>query len=90
MSLISKTIETDYVGTYTRYVYDNGHIETDPVGRPIFREDAQRLAGQAARDKLAPLAGHFQATARLALTARTQPADALATIKTVDLGVYNV
>ena len=52
MSLLSKTIETDYLGTYTRYVYDNGHVETDPAGRPIFREDAQRLAGQAARDEL--------------------------------------
>lgn len=89
MSLISKTTETDYVGTYTRYVYDNGHVETDPVGRPIFREDAQRLAGQAARDKLAPLAGHFQAVAQLALTARALPVDTMAAIKTVDLGVYN-
>jgi hypothetical protein len=89
MSLLSKTIETDYLGTYTRYVYDNGHVETDPVGRPVFREDAQRLAGQAARDKLTPMAGHFQAVAELAQTARATHGDIMAAITTVDLGVYN-
>lgn len=33
---------TDYVGTYTAYIYADGHVETDPANRPQNREDAQR------------------------------------------------
>jgi hypothetical protein len=33
---------TDFVGPYTAYIYDDGHIETDPPGRPMSQEDAQR------------------------------------------------
>ena len=33
---------TDFVGTYTAYLFADGHVETDPPGRPQSREDAQR------------------------------------------------
>lgn len=39
---LSKETRTDYAGTYTAYIYADGHVETDPPGRPLFREDVQR------------------------------------------------
>lgn len=39
---ISSVQSTDYAGTYTLYTYADGHTETDPVGRPLSREDVQR------------------------------------------------
>jgi hypothetical protein len=36
------TTKTDYIGTYTEYLYDDGHIETDPPGRPTSKEDVIR------------------------------------------------
>lgn len=33
---------TDYLGNYVAYTYADGHVETDPPGRPQFKEDAQR------------------------------------------------
>lgn len=47
--LIKTEIRNDYVGDYTAYVFSDGHVETDPVGRPSFKEDAQRqLLGERA------------------------------------------
>lgn len=47
--LIKTEVRTDYLGEYTAYVYSDNHVETDPVARPKFKEDAQRqlLAQQA-------------------------------------------
>jgi len=33
---------TDFLGAYTAYVYADGHVETDPPGRPVSKEDVQR------------------------------------------------
>lgn len=33
---------TDVQGSYTVYVYSDGHEETDPAGRPVSLEDLQR------------------------------------------------
>ena len=37
-------IRTDASGSYTAIVFDDGHIETDPPGRPLFKEDLRRKA----------------------------------------------
>jgi hypothetical protein len=42
MDYVSKETRTDFVGTYTAYIYPDGHTETDPPGRPMTREDVQR------------------------------------------------
>lgn len=39
---MKRETRTDFVGTFVAYIYDDGHVETDPPGRPISREDAQR------------------------------------------------
>jgi hypothetical protein len=41
--LIKTEIRNDYIGDYTAYIYSDNHVETDPVGRPKFKEDAQRV-----------------------------------------------
>ena len=38
----STEVRTDVKGTYTAYLYADGHVETDPPGRPVSREDLQR------------------------------------------------
>lgn len=50
--LVKTETRNDYEGDYTAYLYSDGHIETAPVGRPLFKEDAQRrqLAQQAVAD----------------------------------------
>lgn len=40
---VSKEERTDYLGSYFAYIYADGHVETDPPGRPVTKEDAQRL-----------------------------------------------
>lgn len=35
-------VRTDAKGSYTAYVYADGHTETDPPNRPLSREDLQR------------------------------------------------
>jgi len=47
--LIKTEVRNDYLGAYTAYIYSDNHVETDPAGRPKFKEDAQRqlLAQQA-------------------------------------------
>lgn len=35
-------IRTDELGSYTAYIFDDGHVETDPPGRPLYRVDLQR------------------------------------------------
>lgn len=42
LRMIKTEPRTDYVGSYTAYIYSDGHIETDPPGRPQSREDVQR------------------------------------------------
>ena len=37
----TSTTKTDYIGTYTEYTFDDGHVETDPPNRPIYKEDVQ-------------------------------------------------
>ena len=39
---VRKETRTDYQGSYTAYIYADGHVETDPPGRPKSREDVQR------------------------------------------------
>lgn len=39
---ISTETRTDYVGEYRAYIYADGHVETDPPGRPLSKEDVQR------------------------------------------------
>ena len=47
--LVKTETRNDYEGDYKAYLYSDGHIETDPPGRPLFKEDAQRrLLGQRA------------------------------------------
>lgn len=41
-TLLRQEIHTDAAGTYTAYVYADGHTETNPPGRPMSREDMQR------------------------------------------------
>ncbi len=41
-TLVSKETRTDIAGTYTAYIYADGHVETDPPGRPLSKEDLQR------------------------------------------------
>ncbi len=47
--LIRTETRNDAVGNYSASIYSDGHVETDPVGRPIYKEDLQRitLAAQA-------------------------------------------
>lgn len=33
---------TDIAGSYVAYTFADGHVETDPPGRPLFKEDLQR------------------------------------------------
>lgn len=33
---------TDFLGTYVAYTYTDGHVETDPPDRPVYKEDYQR------------------------------------------------
>jgi hypothetical protein len=40
--LVQTQTRQDYVGTYTAYIYADGHVETDPAGRPQSQEDVQR------------------------------------------------
>jgi hypothetical protein len=50
-SPIKTTVLTDFVGSYVAYTYADGHVETDPPGRPTSKEDVQRLRKrQAATD----------------------------------------
>lgn len=42
MSPILTVRATDYAGSYVAYTYADGHTETDPPGRPKFKEDVQR------------------------------------------------
>jgi hypothetical protein len=49
---------TDFLGEYTAYVYSDGHIETSPADRPVYKEDYQRkraieLSQQNARTAMA-------------------------------------
>lgn len=46
MTPIRTEIRTDYVGDYYAYVYSDGHVETDPPNRPLYKEDVQRLRRQ--------------------------------------------
>lgn len=50
--LVKTETRNDYEGDYKAYVYSDGHVETDPPGRPLFKEDAQRtlLAQHAVAD----------------------------------------
>jgi hypothetical protein len=41
-TILREEIRTDAAGTYTAYVYADGHTETNPPGRPKSREDMQR------------------------------------------------
>jgi hypothetical protein len=41
-TLIRSETRTDFIGSYTAYIYSDGHVETEPAGRPIFKEDYQR------------------------------------------------
>lgn len=81
--LIRTEVRNDYIGEYTAYVYSDNHVETDPPGRPRFKEDAQRallakqaMAGPAAFLKIArgsestPERPHLQADSRHAANAR--------------------
>ena len=38
----SQETRTDYVGEYRAYIFADGHVETDPPGRPMSKEDMQR------------------------------------------------
>jgi hypothetical protein len=40
--IIKQEFRTDAAGMYIAYVYDDGHTETDPIGRPLSKEDLQR------------------------------------------------
>lgn len=50
--VVKTEIRDDYEGSYTAYIYSDGHVETSPAGRPTFKEDAQRklLAQRAIAD----------------------------------------
>lgn len=39
---MSTEVRSDYVGNYTAYLYADGHVETDPPGRPLAKEDVRR------------------------------------------------
>ena len=41
-NFVRKVTRTDFVGNYVAYIFADGHVETDPPGRPLFREDVQR------------------------------------------------
>ena len=56
--LIRSETRTDFLGEYIAYVYGDGHIETEPAGRPVTKEDFQRrravdLSQRSAREALA-------------------------------------
>lgn len=69
-TLIKTETRNDYEGDYKAYVYSDGHVETDPPGRPLFKEDAQRrqLAQRAVAD-----APRFLKTARAAEAQSERP-----------------
>ncbi|HSW50415.1 MAG TPA: hypothetical protein VLH09_09585 [Bryobacteraceae bacterium] len=71
--LVRTENRTDYAGAYTAYIYSDGHVETDPPGRPQSREDTQRLRLQdASRSKALQLAQAQRA--RHGLAGSTAPA----------------
>ena len=41
MDIVKTETKSDYVGTYTAYTYTDGHVETNPVSRPKYKEDVQ-------------------------------------------------
>jgi hypothetical protein len=42
MSLLRTETRTDYLGDYVAYIYSDGHVESDPVDRPVYKEDYLR------------------------------------------------
>lgn len=67
---LREEIRTDYRGAYTAYLYADGHVETDPPGRPISKEDWQRhRLNQATAEKVA----RMTTAARTAAGARGIP-----------------
>jgi|GEM_PF-4412942 len=42
MKIVKTEFRTDAAGTYQAFIYDDGHTETDPIGRPKSKEDLQR------------------------------------------------
>lgn len=42
MTLLRTEKRYDYLGEYVAYVYSDGHVESDPVDRPVYKEDYLR------------------------------------------------
>lgn len=42
MQIVRQETRQDAAGSYIAYVYADGHVETDPAGRPLTKEDLQR------------------------------------------------
>lgn len=40
--IVTREVLTDAAGSYVRYVFADGHVETSPPGRPTSKEDLQR------------------------------------------------
>jgi len=72
----------DIVGPYTAYIFPDGHTETDPPGRPLLREDIQRLRRQQ-RAKVAATRMVASAAIRSGL-GRVQARESSATLDTLD------
>jgi hypothetical protein len=58
---------TDAAGTYVAYTYADGHIETEPPGRPLYPEDIQRQRRRQAAP--VPTSGDREAAAQDATAA---------------------
>ena len=85
---IKKITKTDFVGTYTEYVYGDGHSETDPPGRPLTRDDVIRASRRAAGsvDRLLRFRQSSAAIASVAAMVRALPDDRAVQTSTFDLG----
>lgn len=46
MAVVKRLVRTDAAGYYIEYTHDDGHIETQPPGRPQTKEDIQRKQRQ--------------------------------------------
>jgi hypothetical protein len=85
---IKKITKTDFVGPYTEYVYADGHVETEPVGRPQSREDVIRASKQNGSqvDRLRAFRKCAAALGELGETYRSLPDDRAAVRRTVTNG----
>lgn len=75
-TLVRAETRRDFLGEYVAYVYADGHVETDPPHRPVYREDVirRRAAQIAAKQPDAAVAAQRAAKSASNLESRIERA----------------